>query len=120
MAELAGSALGALMCIACFREIAFSNDDSRTSWVKGGIVAIPFIFVIGAIGRAEAGTIEFSASLIQAGMTGLFTLLFFGWAKLKADAPYERTRRKLPKILAWVWVTFLTSMMVFKLFTGLA
>ena len=120
MAELAGMALGALIFIACFREIAFSNDDSRMSWAKAGIVAIPFGFVVGAIGRAEAGTIEFSASLIQTAITGLFTLLFFGWAKLKADAPYERTKRKLPKILAWVWLAVITSMVVLKLSTGLA
>lgn len=120
MAELVGMALGALIFIACFREIAFSNDDSRMSWAKGGIVAIPFIFVVGAIGKAEAGTINFSASLTQAAVTGLFTLLFFGWARLNADAPYERTKRKLPKILAWVWVASITSMMVLKLLTGLA
>lgn len=120
MAELAGTAFGTLIIIACFREIAFPNDNSRMSWAKGGLVATPFVLVGGAIGGAEAGLLEFSASVFQAAITGLLTLLFFAWAKVKADVPYERSKRKLPKILAWIWVAFITSMMVFKLSSGLA
>jgi hypothetical protein len=120
MIELIGMTLGALLLLACFREIAFAKDGSRMSWAKGGLVAIPFVFLVATIGGAEAGTPELSKSIIHAGITAVLTILFFAWAKIKADVPYERTKRKLPRILAWIWVILLTSVTVVKLSSGLA
>ena len=120
MAELLGMSLGALLFIACFREAIFKRDLTRNSWVKGGLAAIPFIFVVRLIGDAQGGVLEASGATLQAGIAGILTAAFFIWAKLKADLPYERTDRKFPQILAWVVILLVVSLMGFKLSTGLA
>ena len=120
MAQLTGMFIGALIFIACFREIAFPQDGSRMSWVKGGLAAIPYIFIARSIGDAQNGALEMSGAIFHAGIAILITAIFFVWAKVKADSPYERKQRKLSKILAWIWVIFITSVMILKLSTGLA
>ena len=107
MAELSGMLLGGLLFIACFREIVFSKDVSRMSWVKAGVVTIPSVFVFRSIGDAENGAIEFSYAIVQTGLVGLLTAIFFLWAKVRDDIPYKRSAKKLPKILAWVWITLM-------------
>ena len=120
MVELIGMIFGALLLIACFKEIAFAKDDSRMSWFKGGLIAIPFGFFLSAIGAAENGVLELSKGIPYAAATIVLSLGLFAWAKIRADVPYERTTRKLPRILAWIWVVLLTGLMGFKLSTGLA
>ena len=119
MAGLFGMTLGALLIIACFREIAFANDNSRLSWMKGGLVGTPFIFVVSTVGRAENGVLYFSESLTQAALAAGLTLLLYIWAKVRVDQPYERTHRKIPKILAWLWIGLMSAVTIFKLATGL-
>ena len=119
MAEIFGMTLGALLIIACFREVAFASDNSRLSWMKGGLIGTPFIFVVSTVGRAENGVLYFSESIIQAVIAASLTLLFYAWARVRADEPYERKHRKVPKILAWVWIALMSAVTILKLSNGL-
>ena len=119
VAGLFGMALGALLIIACFREVAFASDNSRLSWMKGGLVGTPFIFIVSTVGRAESGVLHFNESITQATIAASLTLLFYAWAKVRADQPYERQHRKIPKILAWVWIGLLSAVTILKVATGL-
>jgi hypothetical protein len=119
MADLFGMALGGLLTIACFREIAFAKDNSRLSWTRGGLIGTPFIFVVSTVGRAENGVLYFSESIIQALIAASLTLLFYAWARVRADEPYERKHRKVPRILAWVWIALMSAVTILKLSNGL-
>lgn len=120
MADLFGMALGSLLVIACFREIAFAKDNSRLSWMRGGLIGTPFVLVVSSIGRAENGSLNFSESVVQASIAAGLTLMLFVWAKARADQPYERKHRKIPRVLAWCWIVFMSAIAVLKLSTGLA
>ena len=119
MIQLFAMALGALLVIACFREIAFANDHSRFSWMKGGLVGTPFVLIVGTVARAENGVLYFSESIIQASLAAGLTIIFAVWAKVSADKPYERKHRKLPKILAWIWIGLMSGVTILKVVTGL-
>lgn len=120
MIELTSMFIGALIFIACIREIAFPKDVSRMSWVKSGLVTIPFVFIARSLGDGQDGVLEMSGAVLQAGTVLLVTAMFFAWAKIEQGTTYERKSSMLSKTLAWVWMSLITSMMILKLSTGLA
>ena len=115
-----GSFIGTIISMACLREVAFPSDDTRMSWVKSGVISIPFIFVARSINGAYDGVPDFAGAVLYSGMAFLMTALLFFWARAKSGSSYERKSSASTRTLSWAWLLFISLGILIKIATGLA
>lgn len=120
MSELIGMTFGSALIIVCFRETVLWSDATRLSWVKSGLLAIPFVFVVRGLGSGQDGEFDFAGAVVQAALALMLTFSLWVWMRLYDNKAYERRQRKIPKILGWVWLTLMSAVSLLKLATGLS